>query len=58
MTGHPRYIYELPGSGWNDGRLGQAYDAVAAVLKERGAASLYRHPLLTQIEQLDEQVPA
>lgn len=53
MTGTPRYAYELPGAGWKDGRLGQAYDAVAAVLKDRGDR-LFRHPLLASIEELDD----
>lgn len=39
--------------GWNDGRLGQAYDLLAAVLKDRGEHA-FRHPLLTQIEEMDQ----
>ncbi len=53
MTSTPRYAYELPGNGWKDGRLGQAYDAVASVLKERGERT-FAHPLLLSIEEMDD----
>jgi hypothetical protein len=49
-----RAIYE--GGGWKDGRLGQAYDLIAEVLDGRGQLS-FRHPLLAEVENLDEQVP-
>jgi hypothetical protein len=52
-----RRFYEGDG-GWNDGRLGQAYDLISAVLKDRGE-NAFRHPLTAQIEEMDqEQVPA
>lgn len=47
----PRSDYEGVG-GWNDGRLGQVYDLLAAVLKDRREKT-HRHPLLTQIEEMD-----
>ena len=40
--------------GWKDGRLGQAYDCLSAVLKDRGEKT-FRHPLLDQIEQMDTE---
>lgn len=48
----PRAIYEGDG-GWKDGRLGQAYDLLFAVLMERGEK--LNHPLLRQIEAMDEE---
>jgi hypothetical protein len=50
-----RAIYEI--GGWNDGRLGQAYDLIWAVIKDRDGDA-FKHPLLAQIESLDEQVPS
>ena len=50
---HARSSYEGSG-GWNDGRLGQAYDLIAEILDERGELR-FNHPLLSQVEQLDEQ---
>jgi rubrerythrin len=50
----PREAYEGEG-GWKDGRFGQAYDLLAAALKERGE-EIFRHPLLMQIESLDGEV--
>lgn len=47
-----RQSYEGTG-GWNDGRIGQAYDLLCKVLTERGEA-LYRHPLLGEVEALDD----
>lgn len=47
----PRSAYEGAG-GWTDGRIGQAYDLLAAVLIERGEKA-FRHPLLEQVEDLD-----
>lgn len=47
----PRTAYEGTG-GWKDGRLGQVYDLLWAVLEERGEKP-FRHPLLTQIETMD-----
>jgi hypothetical protein len=47
-----RTAYEGDG-GWNDGRLGQAYDLVVDALKARGEHH-FRHPLLLEIEALDE----
>jgi hypothetical protein len=46
-----RELYEA--GGWNDGRLGQAYDLIAAVLTDRGER-VFEHPLLEQIEGMDE----
>ena len=51
----PRTAYEGDG-GWKDGRLGQVYDLLWAVLTERGE-NAFRHPLLTQIETMDEEEP-
>ena len=50
-----REIYEA--GGWNDGRLGQAYDLICLVLKDRGDET-FRSPLLCQIETLDEEQSA
>ena len=50
----PRAAYEGAG-GWKDGRLGQAYDLLWAVLEQRGETTL-RHPLLTQIETMDWEI--
>lgn len=49
---YSRKIYEE--GGWKDGRLGQAYDLLEAVLRVRGEAT-FRHPLLAQIEYLDQE---
>ena len=49
-----REAYEGTG-GWNDGRLGQAFDLIDAVLVEIGITS-GRHPILSQIEMLDEEL--
>ena len=46
-----RQFYEGVG-GWADGRLGQAYDLVSQVLKERGS-QVHHHPLMAAIEQAD-----
>lgn len=46
-----RRFYEGDG-GWNDGRLGQAYDLIALVIADRGEQS-YRHPLLAAVEAYD-----
>lgn len=51
-----RSAYE-GGSGWKDGRLGQVYDLLWAVLTERGEKAS-RHPLLTQIETMDQESEA
>lgn len=49
----PRAAYEGSGEGdWKDGRLGQVYDLLWSVLKDRGERP-FRHPLLAQIEELD-----
>ena len=48
---YSRASYEGDG-GWKDGRLGQFYDLLEAVLKERGERT-FLHPLLTQITTLD-----
>lgn len=50
-----RSSYEA--GGWNDGRLGQAYDLIAEVLIDRGE-KLLRDPLLAEIEAFDERVSA
>lgn len=47
-----RASYEGAG-GWNDGRLGQAYDLIADIMIERGDRT-HSHPLLKAIEQFDE----
>lgn len=52
----PRAIYEGRG-GWKDGRFGQAYDLLWAALKDRGVEPL-RHPLLTEIETMDQESEA
>jgi len=49
----PRSAYEGDG-GWQDGRLGQVYDLLWAVLESRGERA-FRHPLLDQIEDMDER---
>jgi hypothetical protein len=49
-----RRFYEDGNGGWKDGRLGQVYDLLWAVLKERGETTS-RHPLLTQIETMDQE---
>ncbi len=49
---YPRELYEGDG-GWKDGRIGQAYDLLHAVLTDRGDA--FRHPLLNEIETLDQE---
>lgn len=46
-----RETYER--GGWKDGRLGQAYDLIAAVIEARGEQS-FRHQLLAAIEEMDE----
>lgn len=46
-----RSTYEGVG-GWQDGRLGQIYDLLAAVIEDRGE-KVWRHPLLAQIEAMD-----
>jgi hypothetical protein len=48
-----RESYEGSG-GWNDGRIGQAYDLISAVLTNRGEPQ-HNHPLLSQIEALDQE---
>lgn len=48
----PRATYE--GGGWSDGRLGQAYDLIAAVIEDRGEKS-FGHPLLSEIEAMDAE---
>lgn len=50
-----RATYEGVG-GWQDGRLGQVYDLLAAVIEERGGKH-FRHPLLAQIEAMDSEGP-
>ena len=42
--------------GWKDGRLGQVYDLLEAVLRDRGEQAFrhVRNPLLRQIEEMDE----
>lgn len=52
-----RRFYEEGSGGWNDGRLGQAYDLIAAALKERGQRT-FRHPLLDEIELADREFSA
>lgn len=47
-----RKIYE--DGGWNDGRLGQAYDLIADVLREQREPRPHRNSLLIEIEKLDE----
>ena len=47
-----RAIYE--NGGWKDGRVGQAYDLICAVLGDRGE-SHFRHSLTTALEAFDEQ---
>ena len=47
-----RRFYEGDAGGWTDGRLGQAYDLVAEVLKERGV-EIWKHALLRAIELED-----
>lgn len=49
----PRSAYEGSG-GWKDGRLGQVYDLLHAVLKDRGEKT-FRDQLLTQIEAMDQE---
>lgn len=44
-------IYEQ--GGWSDGRLGEAYDLIAAVLETRGELN-FRNPILQQIEAFDQ----
>ena len=48
-----RATYEGVG-GWSDGRLGQVYDLLAAVIEDRGE-KVWRHPLLAQIEAMDSE---
>lgn len=48
---YSRSSYEGEG-GWKDGRLGQVYDLLCAVLQERGERP-FGNPLLAQIENLD-----
>ncbi len=48
-----RSAYEGAG-GWKDGRIGQAYDLISAVLENRGVKT-FRDPLLAQIEALDQE---
>lgn len=45
--------YEGAG-GWRDGRLGAAYDLIAAALFADKDGSYANHPLLKQLEALDE----
>lgn len=47
----PRHLYEGDG-GWQDGRLGQAYDLIDTVIRARGEDA-FRHPLLASIEAYD-----
>jgi len=44
----PRTAYEGAG-GWKDGRFGQAYDLIAAALKEPGV-EIVRHTLQEEIQ--------
>ncbi|MEG8223513.1 hypothetical protein OSJ57_23350 [Sphingomonas sp. HH69] len=46
-----RQSYEGTG-GWQDGRIGQAYDLISQVAKDRGE-KLFKHPLLDEIELYD-----
>ena len=48
-----RQFYEGAG-GWKDGRLGQAYDLIRAVLDDRGG-NAWKSPLLAEIEALDDE---
>lgn len=48
-----RRFYEGDG-GWSDGRLGQAYDLIAAAIADRGEQS-FRHPLLAAVESYDNE---
>lgn len=41
-------------NGWQDGRLGRAYDLIAAVVEGRGE-TIFKSPLLAQIEALDAE---
>jgi hypothetical protein len=52
----PRAIYE--NGAWNDGRLGQAYDLLAAVLQDHAGhpEKVFAHVLLKEIENLDEDL--
>lgn len=49
-----RPFYERETGGWKDGRFGQAYDLIFQAMKERGVHDLSRHPLLSAIEQEDD----
>lgn len=49
-----RSAYEGVG-GWNDGRLGRAYDLIWSVLKE-ARADASRHPILAEIESIDQSL--
>jgi hypothetical protein len=49
-----RSAYEGVG-GWNDGRLGQAYDLIWSVLKQ-ARADASRHPILAEIESIDQSL--
>lgn len=51
----PRGSYEGAG-GWNDGRLGQAFDLIDSYLTEIGMTD-GRHKLLAMIEELDDDHP-
>lgn len=46
-------LYEQ--GGWTDGRLGEAYDLVAAVLQSQGVLN-FRDPILQQIEAFDQSL--
>lgn len=47
-----RHFYER--GGWNDGRLGQAYDLIAESLREHGFDT-FRNTLLGHLETLDDE---
>ena len=49
---YPRETYEGDG-GWFDGRLGQAYDAIDQMARERGILDDAKK-VLREIEELDE----
>ncbi len=48
-----RAAYEGAIGGWNDGRIGQAYDLLASVINER-KQDTSKHPLLSALEALDD----
>lgn len=41
--------------GWNDGRIGQAYDLIFAAISSIQGGPYATHPLLKAIEALDEE---